>query len=404
MTGGDLGVEGALRARAPAPLGGLGLSGFLILVGLTGAAIAWNDAGERLFAPSLFVLAPSHTGQTPLDPFTLRDAAERAEPGFAINGVDLTRKPNEPARFSVEARPGGPAPRNDDIALDPFTGKIVGARRDGDLRQGAVNLMPFIYSLHQSLALGDGGALVLGFVALVWTIDCFAGLWLTFPVHAHPRRTLRVWVERWRRAWRVRWPTRPFKLAFDLHSAGGLWLWAMLLVLAWSSVSFNLPAVYRPVTRAIFGLDEATPIRATTLSASAPPRLGWRQAHEVGKHAMGSEALRYGFTIQDERLMFYNSALRTYAYRVRSTLDSGKFGNTQLILDADTGNVLDFQRPTGGRFGTSLTTWIEDLHTAGVWGWPMRAFLTLMGLGVCMLSVTGILIWWRKRTARTPAL
>ena len=383
---------------------GLGLAGFLVLVGLTGAAIAWNDAGERLFAPSLFVLASSHPDETPLDPFALRDAAERAAEGYAVNGVDFTRRLDEPARFSVEARPGGPAPDNDDIALDPYTGQIVGERRDGDLRQGQINLMPFIYNLHDALALGDGGVFVLGIVALVWTVDCFVGLWLTFPPRTPiRRRSAGAWLMRWSRFWRIRWPTRPFKLTFDLHSAGGLWLWLMLAALAWSAVAFNLPGVYRPVTQALLGLDDTPAIRTAALPPQTPPALDWRAAHALGVRAMANEAHRYGFTVKSERLMFYDPAARTYAYRVRSTLDPGKFGNTQLTLDADTGRILAFARPTGGRFGTTFTTWIEDLHTAGVWGWPMQVFLTIIGLAVSTLSVTGVMIWLRKRSARLRA-
>ena len=381
---------------------GLALAGFLTVVGLTGAAIAWNDAGERLFAPSLFVLSPAAAARPALDPFALRDAAARAVPGFAINGVDFTRGADEPARFSVEARPGGPGPRNDEIALDPSTGKLIGARRYGELSQGVVNLMPFLYDLHQFLALGDGGALVLGVVALVWTVDCVVGLWLTFPVHAHPRRKPEAWAKRWGRAWRVRWPLRPFKLTFDLHNAAGLWLWAMLVVLAWSGVAFNLPGVYQPITRALLGWDAGAEAPRRSQDRARPPGLDWRRAHAIGQQAMGMEAQRYGFTVKAERLMFYDPDRHTYAYRVRSTLDPGKLGNTQLVLDADDGQVLAFSRPTGGRWGTSFTTWIEDLHTADVWGWPMQAFLTVMGLAVCLLSVTGVLIWRRKSLSSSP--
>ena len=35
----------------------------------------------------------------------------------------------------------------------------------------------------------------------------------------------------------------------DLHRAGGLWLWAMLFVFAWSSVAFNLTPAYDAVMR-----------------------------------------------------------------------------------------------------------------------------------------------------------
>lgn len=378
---------------------GLGLAGFLTVVGLTGAAIAWNEAGERLFAPALFALPPALAARPALDPFALREAAERAAPGFAVNGVDFTRRPDEPARFSVESRPGGPAPREDEIALDPSSGALLGARHRGDLREGAVNLMPFLYDLHDSLALGDGGVLVLGIVALVWTLDCFVGLWLTFPARARPHRAAGAWASRWARAWRVRWPTRPFKLTFDLHSAGGLWLWGLLLVIAWSSVSFNLPAVYRPVTQALLGLDAPQPTLtgAAPKPASAGPVLDWRRAHAVARARMAERAAHDGFQVHSERLMVYDPSARHYTYRVKSSLDPGRVGNTQLTLDAEDGRVLAFSRPTGGRLGSTLTTWIEELHTAGVFGWPLQALLSTAGLGVAMLSVTGVMIWMRKR-------
>ncbi|WP_325052205.1 PepSY domain-containing protein [Sinorhizobium meliloti] len=53
----------------------------------------------------------------------------------------------------------------------------------------------------------------------------------------------------------------PHKFSFDLHRAGGLWVWAMLFVLAWSSVSFNLKEVYNPVTKAPLPTQAATRFR-----------------------------------------------------------------------------------------------------------------------------------------------
>ena len=70
----------------------------------------------------------------------------------------------------------------DDIFVDPYTGMVLGSRHSGDLREGAKNTVPFVYDLHENLALGDAGALCLGVVALLWTFDCFVGLYLSFPV------------------------------------------------------------------------------------------------------------------------------------------------------------------------------------------------------------------------------
>lgn len=381
---------------------GLGLALFLTIVGLTGAAIAWNDELERVFAPSLFVLQPELARRPALDPFTLREAAERVVPDTAINGVDFTRRADQPALFSVEARPGGPAPHDDEIALDPSSGQLLGSRRRGDLRQGAVNLMPFVYDVHESLALGDTGTLILGIVALLWTIDCFVGAYLTFPARARARRGPSTWLVRWGPAWKIRDWSAPFKFVFDLHRAGGLWLWAMLFVLAWSSVGFNLPQVYDPVTATLFGAAPE-PISPRAADPRVAPRLGWREAHAIGMRDMANLARRRGFVVRSERLMFYDPGSHTYSYRVKSDRDPGRLGNTQLRIDGDSGRAIALDIPTGADVGTTVTAWLGDIHTADVLGRTLQIALTVVGLSIAMLSVTGIWIWWRKRSARRAA-
>lgn len=377
---------------------GLVLAVFLTIVGLTGATIAWNDELERVFAPSMFVLSPDAVARPSLDPFVLREAAERAVPGFAVHGLDFTRGRDQPALFYVEARPGGKEPANGQIALDPSTGAVVGTRRYGDLSQGAINLMPFLYSLHDSLTMGETGIFILGIVALIWTIDCFVGAYLTCPARAAAARPLARWWSSWGKSWQVR-RSSAFKLTFDLHRAGGLWLWGLLFILAWSSVAFNLPSVYQSVMRPLFGGQVEEPGPAAR-AAQDGPKLDWREAHAAAQVAMAQTARREGFTVQSERLMFYDPATHNYAYRVKTDRDPGRTGNTQISIDGDTGRMFGLRVPTGRNAGDTVTTWLGDLHTADVFGRAWQIVLTIVGLGLALLSITGVLVWNRKRAAR----
>lgn len=94
--------------------------------------------------------------------------------------------------------------------------------------------MPFIFTLHENLHIpGVWGAWLLGGVALIWMFDCFVGAYLTLP---HGRLSLRKWSP----AWKVKAGAGRTRFNYDMHRAGGLWFWALLFMLAFTGVSFNL--------------------------------------------------------------------------------------------------------------------------------------------------------------------
>ena len=126
----------------------------------------------------------------------------------------------------------------------------------GDLSQGAINVLPFVYRLHYTLIAGTTGRYLLGIAALIWVLDTFIGFYLTFPLRRrldHGRvHNAQSWGSRWKPSWRVRWTGGESKLTFDLHRASGVWIWPLLFVFAWSGVLFNLSEVYDPVMK-LFG-------------------------------------------------------------------------------------------------------------------------------------------------------
>ncbi|WP_081586939.1 PepSY domain-containing protein [Alloalcanivorax dieselolei] len=77
-----------------------------------------------------------------------------------------------------------------------------------------------------------------------------------------------------------------------------------------------------------------------------------------------------------------------------------RFGETWVYVDATTGAPLGHYLPTGEASGNTVTTWLTTLHIAAVGGLPYRIVVTLLGLVVAVLSVTGVIIWGRKWRAR----
>lgn len=386
------------------------MAGFLLLAGLTGSLLAWYDELEAAISPQLFRVSPPDLEAPMLDPMVLRERFLVQHPGFAMPYLPLHAKPGRALQFFVELEtsPGAAAVDlpDDQFFIDPYTGHILGTRKWGDISQGLKNLMPFVYRLHYQLALGVVGTYAFGVIALLWTLDCFVGAYLTFPARArksNPRKitVARPWLARWWPAWKVRWAGGSYKLNFDLHRASGLWMWAMLFVLAWSSVAFNLSEVYNPVMRAMLAHqpDEASIPKLP--SPQPTPQLAWQQARERGRALMAEQAERLGFTVNREDSLAYTATHRLYRYDVHSSLDlRERGGSTQVYFDGNTGALRAVWLPTGGAAGDTVRTWLTSLHMAALWGMPMKLFVCAMGFVVAMLSVTGVIIWARKLRSR----
>lgn len=196
---------------------GLAMAGFLIIVGLTGSLLAFNSELEHWITPQFF--ATPRPGVPPLDLATLAERAGALVPHGQVASVFLAEPDQVSVAFSPRTDPATGKPYElgfNNFFVDPWTGKELGRRNYDDFSQGWISLMPFIFDLHWELALGTPGMWILGVVALIWTIDCFVGFYLTLPV------AITEFWQRWRPSWLIKQRACFFRLNFDLHRAGGL--------------------------------------------------------------------------------------------------------------------------------------------------------------------------------------
>jgi len=116
---------------------------------------------------------------------------------------------------------------------------------------------------------------------------------------------------------------------------------------------------------------------------------------------MAEQARAHGFAVLAEYMLIYDPRTATYGYYARTSRDvSQRWGITRVSIDGYTGEMTGLWLPTGAAAGDTIRTWIPTLHMAARWGWPMQAAVSLLGLVVVMLSLTGWMIWLRKRRAR----
>jgi len=237
----------------------------------------------------------------------------------------------------------------------------------------------------------------MGIVALLWTLDCFVGMILTWP-------RARPFLVKWKPAWLVKWQAGFYRVNLDLHRACGLWLWVMLLLIAWSSVMFNLrDQIYLPVMSQILPFDTSWRGRPPLPKPLAQPPLEWPQAHAMARAAMARFAQERGLSIDFEEKLSMDRRRGLYAYMVHSNADiRSDAGNTGLLIDPATGDIRGHWLPQGDRSGNTFSNWIGALHMGQVFGLSWRIFLAVLGVLVSVLTVTGIVIWWKKRAARAP--
>lgn len=381
---------------------GLLMAGFLVLVGLTGSLLAFRSKVDRLINPQLFV--EPQPGQKPLDLATL---AERAEALAPESRAGYCAVEHGQVLFAMTPRTN-PAtgqkykPDYDHLILDPYTGRELGRYREGDLSQGRVNAMTFIYDLHTSLATRTAtGWMIVGIVALLWTVDCFVGFYLTLP-----RGPGGFW-KRWKVAWQVKWKATTFRLNFDLHRAGGLWVWPILFVFGWSSVMLGLRQVYDPITQTLFDYqtDEAQIRKYLLPKPLENPRLGWHEAQLAGEGLMAQVAAENHFAITRPYGMAYIPDFGVYTYAVRSSKDIRAHGwDTSIWVDGNSGELRDVSLPSGQHSGNTISTWLWGIHYGDLRDfYPYRVFVCVLGLLLVMLSFTGVYIWWKKRQGRLLA-
>ncbi len=181
---------------------GLTIAVFLVIAGLTGAVLPFEEPLTFATRPDRAYVTPV-PGARPLDGITIADRVE-AQTGVSVAYIPLEVPRDRVVRLFVTAAPGGAPLPYDMVWADPYTGAVRLTYRWGGLHDGIVNLVPFLYSLHYGRVLGAWGMWAFGVAALIWTIDCFVGFYLTLPVVRRTVAPAAGWWSRWRPAWLVR--------------------------------------------------------------------------------------------------------------------------------------------------------------------------------------------------------
>jgi uncharacterized iron-regulated membrane protein len=175
----------------------------------------------------------------------------------------------------------------------------------------------------------------------------------------------------------------------------------VLFIIAFTAFSLNLYfEVFSPLMKMVSNYTptpyEQRPYR--DLDDPIEPRMTFA---EIAARAAADGKAR-GWTVPVGALS-YGPAHGVYAaayFHPGDDHGAGGVGPAQLYYDSEDG------RPLGERLpwvGTAADIFVQaqfPLHSGRIVGLFGRILISMMGLVVAALSVTGVVIWWRKRRAR----
>jgi uncharacterized iron-regulated membrane protein len=332
---------------------------FLILLGVTGSLMVFEDEIDRALNSKLTWITP---GDQCLSLVEIKAQLEKKYPNSTVAGFSISPR-DDIAWGAVLKNKTSPAPIS--VAFNQFTGDILGTDAERN------NFVGKVHDLHLRLMMGDTGASIVSIAAILLLFLSISGVILWWP-----RKTLIV---NWR---------NPIKqLNFDLHQAVGIYLSVFLVIFAvtaivihWENQATRLAnRVTNSAESPLFPRPQPLPPGAATLN---PDQL----LAAAGLQAPGAHATWIQLEGNPVRIAMKYPEDRTPS------------GRTNVFIDAHSGKVIYHLNSRTGPLGFRMVKlWNREIHTGDIGGLPTRIAACLLSLTLPVMAVTGPFIWWNRR-------
>jgi uncharacterized iron-regulated membrane protein len=368
---------------------GAALAAFIVLAGLTGSLLAFHHEIDAWLVPELHRVQAG-PARASLDEAAARIEAER--PGLVVGYFVMSPDPAASVRVVMNARAAAEAGRldrkaagNAEVYLDPYSGRVLGERRWGEVGTTRAHLVPMLYRLHMSLFLEEAGQWITAIVGLVLIAMLVLGTFLALP-------RLRVLGK----ALRVRWDSSRARAFFDVHRAAGLALGWLLAVIAFTGMYMNLPpAVTEPVVTAVSSFTERPrTVREPGAPREASWRIGWDEALARARAVEPANALAVFGRVESRGY---------YHLRFLAPGDIVDAGTRRVFVSGRDGAVLGRFDDLQGTAADLFRIWQFPLHSGQGFGMPGRVAICAAGLLPLLFAFTGLWLWRRRVVLRRAA-
>lgn len=364
---------------------------FLFLAAVTGSVLTFRVALDNWVNGDLI----RYEGQVSERINTVEAVSlyEASNPDLQVVEFPLNPGADENIPVKVAAKPGTDAPDFDEVFLNPATGDVVGTRSTGPGLSGR-QIVPLILIFHENLLLGDVGRIFLGIIAIGWLLSALIGFYLTFPKRG-------PFFRKWWSSWTWNPKSSLARQLLDIHQASGLWLFILVVIVAFTSVALNFFfEFWAPFASAVEPLEKSLFDQPIPFPDGASPTLSYAEA------LVRAEAERAAAGVEwQPATMLYNPSWNIYGITLsdNGVLNYKGLGPIYYYFDAVTGEYVHEVNPYTDSMGLKLMRAVYPLHS-GEMGGPIMVFLVfLTGLATAEMCVTGIWVWLKKRGPRIAA-
>jgi uncharacterized iron-regulated membrane protein len=380
---------------------GVALALYVVVIGASGAALVFRPEMQKAAYPQFFTVARA-AGQPDADIAEIVRELGAKYPASRLLGIDYPT--GRRATYLSYLTQG-------DRLLTVFS-HPVSATVLGELP--GQSWITRLQDLHFNLFAGSVGRVINGIGALSLIVMFGTGFVVWWPDKGRPGRP-----GRWRGSLTVsfrkgRKGHESWKRTnWQLHSAAGFWLFAVLMLWAITGVEFAFPRQFRKAINAALPLTVVRPPESS-------PRPGGRQPDaDADLHALINiiDIIDIIDIIHRAKAAVPGAKMgrivlpateRAPLLILMAYVDHGDFDTSDEVLlyfDRYSGQLLQrrdqgLQKQSAGDF---VMAWIGPLHTGSFGGSAMQSLWTTLALSFPLLAVTGTVMWWNRVVRRRGA-
>ncbi|RTY00083.1 flavodoxin [Pseudomonas sp. C 49-2] len=341
----------------------------LALMGITGAAVSFQDEILRALNPSVLTVEKREAGVLP--PAELVRKLEATE-GQTVAMLFVESESGNAARVFFTPPPG--ERRGQLRYFDPYTGDYM-----GDVVGQEV--FGFLLQFHRFLVMGDTGRNITGACTLILVFFCLSGMYLRWP------RQVASW-----RAWlTLDWRKKGRAFNWDLHSVFGTWCLLAYLLSALTGLYWSYDWYSQGLTKLLSDAPQNERVRKRGPAPEGPAPVAnydaiWSSIYSNAGPGLSAYNIRMPAVAGQPATVYY-------------LLDDSPHDRAlnQINLDPATGEVKSHDRYASKTFGSQLLTSVYALHTGSYFGLAGRIILTLSSVLMPLFFITGWLLYLDRR-------